>query len=195
MILSSQEEKHSDPRSPSPGSYFIILPSCLLTQQFGKNSLGCTSSVRGSSRVRVIHSPCRDGKELLIHFWEIPRPNLPGAPHPQSRGEAAGQQPLSLFLVHWPGARVKFWCKAPSREWHELSAEELLHCSEPGKMLRRWKGFFSLMTDRTDGTNVASSLFYLIQILPGLLPLRDLFPEGQQGKCSNPSCSTLHRGP
>ena len=72
------------PRSPSPGSYFIILPSCLLTQQFGKNSLGCTSSVRGSSRVRVIHSACRDGKELLIHFWEIPRPNLPGAPHPVS---------------------------------------------------------------------------------------------------------------
>lgn len=32
------------------------------------------------------------------------------------------------------------------------------------------------MTDHTDGTNVASSLFYLIQILPGLLPLRDLFP-------------------
>ena len=142
MILSSQEEKHSGSLSPSPGSNFIILPSCLLTQQVRKNSLDCTSAVRVSSRVRVIHSLCRDGKELLIHFWEIPQPSLPGAPPPQSRGEVAGQQPLSLFLVHWPGARVRFWCKPPSREWHELSPGELLHCSEPGKRLRRWKGFF-----------------------------------------------------
>lgn len=194
MILSSQEEKHSGSLSPSPGSYFIILPSCLLTQQVRKNSLGCTSAIRGSSRVRVIHSLCRDGKELLIHFWEIPRLSLPGAPPPQSRGEVAGQQPLSLFLVHWPGARVRFWCKPPSQEWHELSPGELLHCSEPGKMLRRWKGFFPLMTDCTDGTHVASSLPPYPD-LPGLLPLRDLLPAGQLGKYSNPSCSTLHRGP
>ena len=59
-------------------------------------------------------SPCRDGKELLIHFWEVPRPSLPAAPPPQSRGEVDGQQPLSLFLAHWPGARVRFWCKPPS---------------------------------------------------------------------------------
>ena len=158
MILSSQEEKHSVSLSPTPGSYFIILPSCLLTQQVEKNSLGCTSSLKGSSRVRVIRSPCRDGKELLIHFWEIPQLSLPGAPPPQSLGEVASQQPVSLFLVHWPGARVRFWCKPPSREWHELSPGEFLHCSEPGKMLRRWKGFFfPLMTDCTDGTNVASS--------------------------------------
>ena len=194
MILSSQEEKHSGSLSPSPGSYFIILPSCLLTQQVRKNSLGCTSAIRGSSRVRVIHSLCRDGKELLIHFWEIPRLSLPGAPPPQSRGEVAGPQPLSLFLVHWPGARVRFWCKPPSQEWHELSPGELLHCSEPGKMLRRWKGFFPLMTDCTDGTHVASSLPPYPD-LPGLLPLRDLLPAGQLGKYSNPSCSTLHRGP
>lgn len=194
MILSSQEEKHSGSLSPSPGSYFIILPSCLLTQQVRKNSLGCTSAIRGSSRVRVIHSLCRDGKELLIHFWEIPRLSLPGAPPPQSWGEVAGQQPLSLFLVHWPGARVRFWCKPPSQEWHELSPGELLHCSEPGKMLRRWKGFFPLMTDCTDGTHVASSLPPYPD-LPGLLPLRDLLPAGQLGKYSNPSCSTLHRGP
>lgn len=194
MILSSQEEKHSGSLSPSPGSYFIILPSCLLTQQVRKNSLGCTSAIRGSSRVHVIHSLCRDGKELLIHFWEIPRLSLPGAPPPQSRGEVAGQQPLSLFLVHWPGARVRFWCKPPSQEWHELSPGELLHCSEPGKMLRRWKGFFPLMTDCTDGTHVASSLPPYPD-LPGLLPLRDLLPAGQLGKYSNPSCSTLHRGP
>ena len=51
----------------------------------------------------------------------------------------------SLSQCFWLTGLVLEWGFGASlhpREWHELSPGELLHCSEPGKMLRRWKGFF-----------------------------------------------------
>lgn len=73
----------------------------------------------------------------------------------------AGQQPLSGFLAHWPGASVRFWCKFNPQEWNGFGPGELCqHLSQPGKMPKRQKVLFSLTTHCTDVINTASSLSF-----------------------------------
>ena len=82
---------------------------------------------------------------------------------PQSQGKAAGQQPLSVLLAHWPGARVRFWYKPNPQEWNGFCPGELcLHRSEPVKRPRRQKVLFSLTTvklHQCDKCGLFSSLF------------------------------------
>lgn len=150
-LLTQRRKNIPEPFPFSTVSNFIILPSCLLFWQVRKNSLDCTSAVRAPA------VPCHP---LSVQRWEGAADPTSGRFTAESTwcptstvGVRLPAQPSNLSHCsgfHWPGARVRFWCKPPSREWHELSPGELLHCSEPGKRLRRWKGFFSLMTDCTE---------------------------------------------
>lgn len=178
MSLPSQQEKYSDSLSPSPGWFLFhnLFPSAYWRERL-ENSLDSNSLVRVPSRDRVTHCGGRDVKQLLSHFWDFTAMSIPVLYLHSLKVRPAGQQPLPVFLAHWPGAGVRFWCKPNLQGWRALCpGESCLHCSEPGRCKKDRKVCF-----------LWQQTVVMWQICPVLCLCLPLHPDS--------TCITLSKGP